>query len=98
MSPPQKSRKNEKRESQGALVSVKDVSVIKVQDVLGLRRAKWLDRLISALESKLLGLAPAIIEPALIRWKANAEAYRIKKLASAITVAESDRATKLSRA
>jgi len=100
MSPAQKSRENGKRtkEPQAVLVSVKEVNVIKVQDVLGLRRAKWLDRLISALESKLLGLAPAIIEPALIRWKANAEAYRIKKLASAVTAAESDRATQLSRA
>jgi uncharacterized protein DUF2806 len=80
------------------LVSVKDVSLIKVQDLFGLRKAKWLERLISALENKLLGIAPAIIEPVLIRWRANAETYKLEKLSRTLTMVESERAIQLAKA
>ena len=91
-------RPREGHKSAGSLIAVKDVSILKFQDLLGLRKAKWLSRLVSALDTKLIGIIPAVIEPALIRWKAGAEANKITKLSKARTDAHSYRVRELARA
>jgi hypothetical protein len=87
-----------KRADAHVLVRLKDVNLIKMEDIFGLRKAKWLSRLISALDSKVLGLIPGIIEPALLRWRSTAEADKITAIEQAKTDVESHRAREMARA
>jgi hypothetical protein len=81
-----------------ASVTVKEASLVKFQDILGLRKARWLQKLVTALDNKLLGLVPAVIEPALLRWRTSAEAERLTKLSNAATDAETYRAVEIAKA
>jgi hypothetical protein len=93
-----KGRNKNRGETVPSLVRLKDINFIKFQDLLGLQKAKWLSKLITALDSKLFGIIPAVIEPTLKKWGAKAEAFKVRELSRAHTDADSYRAREIARA
>jgi enoyl-CoA hydratase/carnithine racemase len=84
--------------STAPLVVLKDVNLVKFQDILGLKKAKWLGKLVTALETKLLGIVPSVVEPALAKWKTKAKAFNVREIARAQTDAASYRAREMAKA